>query len=581
MKMNPEQKCAGVLIPLFALRGSKDLGIGDVGALGEFIHWASQAGFRLIQLLPVNETGADHSPYNAISSVALDPGTIAATPDKIKDLRQEDYDRILAEYDLTELQQVYVDYALVLELKHRLLKAAFTEFLPRLEKASGRAQKFQQFCKKHQAWLEPYSWYRTFIDQYKTVCWDQWPEEIRTFNKAQKWLETCEQEDREKFSHQVQYYSYVQWIAFEQWKHLGKACEKSGVALMGDMPIGVSYYSADVWTKPELFQLNWSGGAPPEKVFRTNPFTEKWGQNWGVPLYDWEANQAEDFAWWKQRVRMMREIFDCFRVDHILGFFRIYGFPWRPEEDDIFLPLSEEEAAQKTGGFLPGFKPHGDERADWAEMNRQRGASLLKVLAKEAGRFRLIGEDLGVTPDYVRPTLGELEIPGFRIPMWEHSWDGRLIPGGTYSRLSITTYATHDHPPMKAFWDEWAEWILAQEAGGEIQGDADFAREQMGKLIAYARLPFEPGAHIYSDTIREGLLQALFASNSWMAVPMITDILGLDIRFNEPGSVKNTNWSVRLPFSMAELNSHPDILNKTRSLRDMLEKTNRVKRPKL
>src|SRR5690606_38152820 len=103
-------------------------------------------------------------------------------------------------------------------------------------------------------------------------------------------------------------------------------------------------YSADVFSEPDIFDLEWSGGAPPERVFAADPFTVKWGQNWGVPLYKWDVMAGDGFAWWRERVRTVREVFHLFRVDHILGFYRIYSFPWRPQRNEEFLPLEPEEA---------------------------------------------------------------------------------------------------------------------------------------------------------------------------------------------------------------------------------------------
>src|SRR5947199_5697208 len=113
--------------------------------------------------------------------------------------------------------------------------------------------------------------------------------------------------------------------------------EAHGVALMGDIPFGVSYYSADVFARPDEFMLEWSGGAPPEPYFKDDAFTQKWGQNWGIPLYRWDQMRADNFAWWRQRVRGLRHLFHVFRIDHVLGFYRIHSFPWRPEENIRFL----------------------------------------------------------------------------------------------------------------------------------------------------------------------------------------------------------------------------------------------------
>ena len=355
MNLTPDKPIAGLLTPLFALRSENDLGIGDVESLRQFVDWAADAGFELVQLLPVNETGNDHSPYNAISSVAIDPTTIHISPDAIKDLTQEDYAALTGATDLYKLRSGPVHYREVKVLKRLLLERAFDRFCEtHVRKNTWRAKKFRAFAKEHAAWLEGYAPFRVLIDDNDgDERWDKWPEEQRTFASAAKWLRQQSVFRRKELDRKMKFYTYVQWIAFTQWGELKAHCDKRGVALMADVPYGVSYYSSDVFSNPELFDLTWSGGAPPEKVFKSDPFTEKWGQNWGIPLYRWDKMRADDFAWWRRRVQRVRDIFHLFRIDHVLGFYRIYSFPWRPVENDDYLPLTSDAAKERTGGRLP------------------------------------------------------------------------------------------------------------------------------------------------------------------------------------------------------------------------------------
>ena len=329
---------------------------------------------------------------------------------------------------------------------------------------------------------------------------------------------------------------------------------------MGDVPYGVSYYSSDVFSQPEIFDLAWSGGAPPEKVFKSDPFTEKWGQNWGIPLYQWDVMRSDYFAWWRQRVQRVREIFHLFRIDHILGFYRIYSFPWRPQENVDYLPLNENQAKERTGGRLPGFLPNDDSNPRNCENNRTHGEEYLKELLKTVGENLLIGEDLGVVPDYVRPSLTSLGIAGFKIPIWEREHDGRLIDGKKYQRLSLTTYATHDHPPLKVMWENLE--TAAKEGNGH-------ALWEMQKLAEFARIA-EPMPQPYSEEIQMALLGALLRSNSWIAVMMITDLFGSAQRFNVPGEISDTNWSERLPDPVSRWNSNAGIAQKAKAMRKLL-----------
>src|SRR5262249_8184322 len=155
MQLSPEKKIAGILAPLFGLRSENDLGIGDVAVLREFIDWAAEIGFKLVQLLPINEMGHDNSPYNAISAMAIEPTTLDLAPGWPEDLTREDYDAAFIDVDLTKLRHGRVKYVAVKKLKRRLLEAAFTDFLAR--GSQDRRSKFRKFCEQQAAWLNDYT----------------------------------------------------------------------------------------------------------------------------------------------------------------------------------------------------------------------------------------------------------------------------------------------------------------------------------------------------------------------------------------------------------------------------------------
>ena len=548
MELSPDKKIAGVLAPLFALRGANDMGIGDTGALREFVEWAAAQGFALVQLLPVNETGGDHSPYNAISSVALDPTTIEITPKTVPDLSQKEIQRIEAESDAAALRAGAVRYPEVKAMKVKLLALGFGNFLAGTWRSKGaRAKRFRAFCKAESAWLEGYALFRVLMEEHGgSECWDRWPAEVHSYGQTQAWLTAQPVNRRRHMEREVRFRKYVQWIAWEQWRAAKEHAGAHGVALMGDIPFGVSYYSADVWTTPEIFDAQWCGGCPPERLLKVDEFTYKWGQNWGIPLYRWDVLRARGFDWWRQRVRKVRDVFHLYRIDHILGFFRIYGFPWRPERNAEFLPLTEEQAEELTIGELPHFVPHEDDTPQHKAANRAQGEEVLRLLVGESGEWRLIGEDLGAVPDYVRPCLAELGIAGFKVPQWENETDGTMIDGADYERLSLATYATHDHPPIRAMWEDWMSAILAAEYGGKETWPArDAAWQEVRRFGDWCGFKV-PRLTPWDAEIHRGLLHGLFASNSWMAVLMITDIFATTQRFNVPGAVSAANWSERL-----------------------------------
>lgn len=578
MDLSPDKPLAGLLAPLFALRGKDDLGVGDIGALRELVDWAAAEGFGMVQLLPVNETGNDHSPYNAISSVALEPVTLEISPTALPDLSADEIALITGGGVLEKLRAGSVDYVGVKALKERLLRRAFENFLAHTWRSHGvRLRRYRQFCRAEAGWLEDYALFRMLMERHGgSECWDRWPEEVRTAAAARAWLAALPHARRREMDLHMRFRRYVQWLAWEQWAAVKKYADTKGVALMGDIPFGVSYYSADVWAQPELFDHTWSGGCPPERVFQTDPFTYKWGQNWGIPLYRWDTIRARNFDWWRQRVRKVRGCFHLFRIDHILGFFRIYGFPWRPEHNAEFLALTDDEARARIGGELPHFIPHEDDTPAHKAANCAQGEEILRVLLAECGPFRLIGEDLGVVPDYVRPALARLGIAGFKIPYWETAADGTMTPGADYPRLSVTTYATHDFEPLRAMWEGWMAKIEAAETGGpETHAARDTAWREVRQLAVWAGFAV-PRITPYTDAIHEQLLRALCASHAWMAIYMITDLFGSTQRFNVPGAISDTNWSQRLAQPIRTWRTDPALTQRMTRVRAVLRETRRA-----
>jgi len=566
MELSLEKKIAGVLVPLFALRREVDLGIGDLGALREFIDWIAEIGFTLVQLLPINETGADNSPYNAISSMAIEPTTLSLAPGSPEDLTRNDFEDSLSEINLADLRRGGVKYRQVKELKQRILEKAFANFSARADEK--RQSEFERFCEEESSWLHDYALFRVLIEQNKgSAAWDQWPSQHQTIESARTWLRDLPREKQPAVARRLDFFCYVQWIAHQQWRNIKAYAQQRGMALMGDIPFGVSYYSADVFSRPDEFVLDWFGGAPPEPHFKDDAFTQKWGQNWGIPLYDWSAMRANNFQWWRERVRAVRRIFHLFRVDHVQGFYRIYAFPWRPLRNNEFLPLDPHQMLQRTGGRAPHFVPRNDDRPANREANKREGEEYLRVVLQEAGAARVVGEDLGVVPDYVRPNLRSLGIAGFKIPQWEMR-DGMIIPGNTYDPLSVATYATHDHEPIRALWGEALDYPDS-DTGQQARGTLD-------KIALFAGLNSKIDQLDFEKDFYPAIMEALFDCNSWIAVVMITDLLARKYRFNVPGTRGDLNWTRRIQRSIAKLRSSRKERKRMQVLIELLTKTGRA-----
>ncbi|HEY8965658.1 MAG TPA: 4-alpha-glucanotransferase [Candidatus Methylacidiphilales bacterium] len=530
---NLSAKSAGLLVPVFALRedGCGELGIGDAVSVRAAVDFCVAQKFRLLQILPINETGGDNSPYNAISSVALDPVLLRLTPEEIPGLLPLHLEAVVPEGARWELSGHDVDYPRVKRTKLGLLRLAHAEFTAR--GSSAEKADFARFLRENEGWLDSYALFRTLLDvHHGDPRWPLWNEGIRNPAAAKAWIGTLPDKEKEEIALDRDFHAYVQWVAFAQWERTREYADGKGVELLGDIPFGVSRYSADVWADQELFDLDWSGGAPPERFFQTDRFTAKWGQNWGIPLYAWDRHEARDFDWWRQRVSMTCRIFHAFRIDHVLGFFRIYSFPWMPERNAEFTELSEEEATEKTGGRLPQFLPRPDEPERNALLNAEGGFHLLSMIldaAKKAKNARVIAEDLGAVPEYVRPLLHSLGIPGFTIPHFERVSDENRAykRQSTYPPINLVTYATHDHSPLATLYagmvDHWTG------------PDGDEGWREIQRLAEWLGLDAIEMPRTFTPELHARFVEVLFQTPCWLAVLMVTDLLGTRQRFNELG----------------------------------------------
>lgn len=566
MSINPDIKLAGVLIPAFALRRDGDLGIGDTLAMKDAVDFCARNNITVLQTLPINETSGDNSPYNSISATSLEPSLLAMVPDVVPGLKQTDLEEEVpkAGIDATTHR---IDYDKVRALKLRLLELAFANF-----QQTGDAvhrQEFAEFEKHHREWLAPYSLFRTIMAEHNgNPCWTQWDKQLQTVAGAEKWLE--KHADKKRLEETRAYWQFVQWVAYRQWDAVKKHAAAHGVRLMGDIPFGVSRYSADVWSNQNLFDLEWSGGAPPEPVFASDEFTKKWGQNWGIPIYDWKANEKENFKWWKQRVLRNLDHFHDYRIDHVLGFFRVYAFPWIPERNWEFLELTEEEAEELTDGKLPQFLPRDDEPEENAEKNLEEGSKILKVLGDTAHDCNIVAEDLGIiVPEYLRPALHELDMAGFAIPIFQRIEETReFVPMGEIHPLSLGTYATHDHQPIAAYYQGLVEWWHGE--------DGEEGWKEVQRLMRLLDLDDENAPLEFTEELHEAFIKALFESPCWLAVFMITDLLATTQRFNQPGLSGEACWTERLAMKLSDFEADPVFGARIKRYKDAIIESKRL-----
>lgn len=308
----PLWRGAGTAIPVFSLRSTSDYGVGDFYDLFKMIDWASVTGQRFIQVLPVNDTTMSHTnqdsyPYNANSTFALHP--MYLRPDaigRLDDRQKEKEFRLRG--DLFNMLPA-VDYEAVNELKDAYVRALYEQYGPK----TLRSVSYRMFFKNNADWLKPYAAYCVLRDEYRTADFSKWGE-YAIYDKEV--VERFVANNAEK----VGYVYFVQYFLDKQLREVHNYARKHNVALKGDVPIGISSCSADVWQNTSLFHTDCSAGAPPDDF-------AVMGQNWGFPTYNWEVMKRDGYQWWKNRFRKMAEYFDAYRIDHILGFFRIWQIP--------------------------------------------------------------------------------------------------------------------------------------------------------------------------------------------------------------------------------------------------------------
>ena len=335
---------AGVALPVFALRGEHSLGVGEFADLKPLADWAQGVGLKLIQILPINDTTSAHDwtdsyPYSAISVFALHPLYLridalayAMPPAFTRDLAA-------ARAQLNALDQV--DYEAVMRLKFALTRRIFE----RHHRAITGGDAFRDFLSTNGKWAVPYAAFCLLRDHYGTADFSRW-EEWTVYDPARVQALTAPNHPRWP---EMAYYLWLQCELDRQLADAVSHLHARGLALKGDLPIGIDRQSVDAWSAPGLFKMDAQAGAPPDA------FAVK-GQNWGFPTYNWEAMQQDDYAWWRARFAQLSRYFDAYRIDHILGFFRIWQVPYDQVEGimghfDPALPIHRDEIRARGIAF--------------------------------------------------------------------------------------------------------------------------------------------------------------------------------------------------------------------------------------
>ncbi|MFN5423465.1 MAG: 4-alpha-glucanotransferase [bacterium] len=305
----------GVAVPVFSLRTKRSIGVGDFNDLKKMVDWCNKTSIKMIQLLPVNDTTITHTwkdsyPYSSVSSIALHPLYISI--EKIAEKSNLQLVASILEEGKRINEFTDVDYEAVMDIKWSALRILYDS----MYESTTSIQDFQKFLKKNSYWLIPYAVFSYLRDKYKTADFTEWGT-YGQFN-SQMLLEI---EGQSTMEHkECCFYYFVQYHLHKQLKEAHDYANKKGIILKGDIPIGVNRFGVETWTEPELFNLDMQAGAPPDDFAVT-------GQNWGFPTYNWSAMKQDDYTWWRKRFQHLASYFDVFRIDHILGFFRIWSIP--------------------------------------------------------------------------------------------------------------------------------------------------------------------------------------------------------------------------------------------------------------
>ncbi len=492
-------RTCGILLPVSSLPSLYGIGCFSKEAY-DFIDRLVQAGQTWWQILPLGPTGYGDSPYQPFSAFAGNPYFIDLDElEKQGLLRKEEY----ANLDFGKDAR-YVDYGRLYQKRYTLLALAFSR--THLEDDT----EFQQFCEEQKSWLADYSLFTAVKNHFGGKSWDQWDDDIR-LRKPGAMAQFRQNCDRE-----IIYYSYLQYEFAKQWKAVKTYANERGVKIIGDIPIYVSFDSAECWANPELFQFDRErrpvrvAGCPPD-AFSAD------GQLWGNPLYDWDYHEKHGFDWWIGRMEHCFSLYDVVRVDHFRGFDEYYSIP--------------SEAATAAGGcWQPG-----------------PGMKLFRALQKHFGDRLIIAEDLGYVTDSVRRLVQESGYPGMKVI--EFAFDSR--EGGdympyNYTKNCVVYTGTHDNQTLAAWYDE-------------------LTKEDRALAADYLNLKDEDR----SETVWSFIRLALESVTDTAVIPMQDYLcLGAEARMNHPSTL-GTNWRWRLlPDEFTE-----DLADKIRRMNEIYGRT--------
>jgi len=516
----PIGRSAGLVVPLFSLHSRRGAGIGEIGDLAALAPWLREAGLSALQLLPVGPLPAgETSPYSALSAMAIDP--LYVSLDQVAEFQALGGEARLPLSDQVALRtarvQKRVDYGGVRQGKESALRLSFSLFWDvEWLRTTARAGAFAAFVSWEEWWLGDYALYCALRERHGHRPWSEWPAALR--DRQPDALDQA----RHEYEHEIRYHQYVQWLADDQWERARTAIGE--VRLFGDFPFMVSADSADVWANQDAFRFDRAIGTPPDAFSAT-------GQDWGLPVYRWDVMARQDYRWLRQRARRMASLYDGYRVDHLIGFYRTYS----------------RVLGEALGAFDPEDEP--DQQA--------QGERVLAMLVESGAQ--VTAEDLGLIPDFVRASLARLGVPGYKVLRWERAWHAPgqpLLDPTTFSPVSVATTSTHDIEPLALWWET-------------------LDRRGQDEMLDVLGLPARIDS-AFDDEIRDGLLAQAYAAGSDLLLLPIQDIFGWRDRVNVPATVTGDNWTWKLPLSVEAFGENAIARERAAAVKKLAIKTRRL-----
>ena len=566
----PAWKGAGVVIPVFSLRSEGSFGVGDFGDLKLFVDWAAKTNQSVIQVLPINDTNMtktwqDSYPYNSISIYALHPQYVdfRQMPQLKDDAKRQEFEALRQE--LNALSQI--DYERVFQAKLDYLHLLFDQEWTSL----SRTADYKDFYAQNKEWLVPYAEFCYYRDLYGTAVFNDWPNPLP---KADKKV--------------TAFWCFVQYYLDRQMRSAHEYARQHQIILKGDIPIGISRDGVEAWVEPKYFNLNGQAGAPPD-AFSAD------GQNWGFPTYNWDEMLKDGCQWWVRRFRKMSQFFDAYRIDHVLGFFRIWEIPV-PEKSGLMgqfapaLGLSREEIE----GY--GIYGHDDlflvdhKRSDrwhpriavqyqdayqrlnegekynfnrlyndyfYRRNNHFWYQEAMKKLPRltQATRMLCCAEDLGMVPDCVPWVMNELRILSLEIQTMPKDPSLRFGKLKRNPYRSVCTFSTHDMPTLRQWWDEDYETTQAYYNISLRRGDA-----------APHPLPGWLAKDIVSRQLTSPSMLCLLSLQDWLAMDETLRLPDADAeRINIPANPRHY-WRYRMHLTIEQLLKEDDFNNEIKTL---------------